>query len=242
MNADQAYLLNKQADLQTVPLFTGLEKAELDAVCRAAKLCRQGQDEYFFFQGDPAGKIYVLLDGRVKISQTNEDGQQVLFRAIRPTTLFGGLAMTKTEIYPVTAQAAEESTAACWLKEDFMGLVAKFPKLALNALGMMADRVQEFQDRFRELATERVERRLARTLLRLASQSGRKTEQGVLIDLALTRQDLAEMTGTTLFTVSRIISQWENQKLVITGRERIVISFPHGLVQIAEDLPPRPEG
>jgi CRP-like cAMP-binding protein len=149
--------------------------------------------------------------------------------------------MTQTEVYPVTAQVAEDSTAACWSKEDFLRLVASFAKLALNAMEMMASRIQEFQDRFRELATERVERRLARTLLRLASQAGRKTEQGVLIDLPLTRQDLAEMTGTTQYTVSRILSQWETQKLVISGRERVVISFPHGLVQIAEDLPPRPE-
>jgi CRP/FNR family transcriptional regulator, nitrogen oxide reductase regulator len=241
MDADQKYILAKQAELQDLPLFTGLDKAELEQVCQTAKLRRLGEDEYYFFQGDPATQLYVLLEGRVKISQTNADGQQVLFRAISPTTLFGGLAITQTEVYPVTAQVAEDSTAACWSKEDFLRLVAIFPKLALNAMEMMAGRIQEFQDRFRELATERVERRLARTLLRLASQAGRKTEQGVLIDLPLTRQDLAEMTGTTQYTVSRILSQWETQKLVINGRERVVISFPHGLVQIAEDLPARPE-
>lgn len=241
MNADQEYLLNKQADLKGIPLFTGLENVELETVCRAAKLCRKSQNEYYFFQGDPATQLYVLLEGRVKISQTNADGQQVLFRALSPTTLFGVLAITRSEVYPVTAQAAEDSSAARWSKEDFLSLVARFPKLALNAMGMTAIRIQELQDRFRELATERVERRLARTLLRLASQSGRKTEQGVLIDLPLSRQDLAEMTGTTLYTVSRILSKWETQKLVITGRERIVISFAHGLVEIAEDLPPRPE-
>ncbi|MDR3576781.1 MAG: Crp/Fnr family transcriptional regulator [Anaerolineaceae bacterium] len=241
MDKDQKYLLDKQADLQSVPLFVGLEKVEMEAVCRAAKLCRKELDEYFFFQGDPASQIYVLLEGRVKISQTNADGQQVLFRAIRPTTLFGGLAITKTEVYPVTAQVAEDSMAACWSKEDFLRLVTRYPKLALNAMEMMAARVQEFQDRFRELATERVERRLARTLLRLANQSGRKTEQGVLIDLPLTRQDLAEMTGTTLYTVSRILSQWETQKLIVSGRSRVVIAAPHGLVQIAEDLPTPPE-
>ncbi len=241
MDKDQEYLLKKWAELQSVPLFKGLDKVELEAVCGAAKLRRLAADEYFFFQGDPASQIYVLLEGRVKISQTNADGQQVLFRAISPPSLFGGLAMTQTEVYPVTAQLDEDSTAACWSKQDFLRLVARYPKLALNAMEMMATRVQEFQDRFRELATERVERRLARTLLRLASQSGRKTEQGVLIDLPLSRQDLAEMTGTTLYTVSRILSQWEIKKLVITGRERVTISFPHGLVQIAEDLPARPE-
>ena len=80
--------------------------------------------------------------------------------------------------------------------------------MALNAIQMMSDHVQEFQERFRQLATERVERRLARTILRLASQSGRKTDEGVLIDFPLSRQDLAEMCGTTLYTVSRTLSEW----------------------------------
>ncbi|MER3457798.1 MAG: hypothetical protein C4309_03385 [Chloroflexota bacterium] len=115
-------------------------------------------------------------------------------------------------------------------------LMERTPRLAFNALRLLAGRVQELQDRVRELATERVERRVARTLLRLARQAGRKVENGVLIDLPLSRQDLAEMTGTTLFTVSRVLSRWEQQGLVEAGRERVLIRFPHGLVRIAEDL------
>jgi CRP-like cAMP-binding protein len=95
----------------------------------------------------------------------------------------------------------------------------------------------EVQDRYRELATEKVERRIARTLLRLAAQSGRRVAEGVLIDIPLTRQDIAQMTGTTLFTVSRTLSEWERQGLLSVGRERVVIREPHALVKIAEDLP-----
>jgi CRP-like cAMP-binding protein len=76
-------------------------------------------------------------------------------------------------------------------------------------------------------------------LLRLARQAGRKVENGVLLDLPLSRQDLGEMTGTTLYTVSRIMSNWEQNGLIETGRERVVICNPHGLVTIAEDLPPK---
>jgi CRP-like cAMP-binding protein len=111
-----------------------------------------------------------------------------------------------------------------------------FPGLALNGLRLVAGRFQELQSRYQELATERVERRVARTLLRLARQTGRRTEEGVLIDLPLSRQDLGEMTGTTLYTVSRILSNWEQQALIQTGRERVIICNPHGLVVIAEDL------
>jgi CRP-like cAMP-binding protein len=118
-----------------------------------------------------------------------------------------------------------------------LGLMMRYPELAINALRVMAKRVQEFQDRYRELATERVERRIARALTRLARQAGRRTDEGVLIDLTLTRQDVAEMTGTTRFTISRTLAEWEQQGIVSVGRERIIITQPHALVTIAEDLP-----
>jgi CRP-like cAMP-binding protein len=82
-----------------------------------------------------------------------------------------------------------------------------------------------------------VERRIASALIRLTRQTGKRTERGVLLDLPLSRQDLAEMTGTTLYSVSRTLSGWEQQGLIESGRERIVILSPHGLVTIAEDLP-----
>jgi CRP-like cAMP-binding protein len=112
----------------------------------------------------------------------------------------------------------------------------QYPRLAINSINILSQRIQEFQDRLREMATERVERRIARTLLRLASQTGRKTEQGILIDLSLTRQDLAEMTGTTLYTVSRTLSQWEKDGLVKSQREQVMILAPHRLVVLAEDM------
>jgi CRP-like cAMP-binding protein len=102
---------------------------------------------------------------------------------------------------------------------------------------LMTSYIQEMQERYRELATEKVERRIARVLLRLTSQMGVKTKDGS-IELTFTRQDLAEMSGTTLYTVSRVLSEWERQGLVEAGRERVLIRKPHGVVQIAEELNP----
>ncbi|MHB8194207.1 MAG: Crp/Fnr family transcriptional regulator [Bellilinea sp.] len=219
-----------------IPFFSGLTPVEIDRVRSAGRRQKLPAGAFFFRQGDPAEAAYVLETGRVFLTQVTPEGQQVLLRVIGPGNMFGAVAVAQIEEYPVTAEAAEDCTALVWPKTVLMGLIEQMPKLALNAMRVMADHVQEFQDRFRELATQRVERRLARTLLRLASQAGKKTDEGVLIDLALTRQDLAEMTGTTLYTVSRILSQWETQGLVRSGRERVTIRFPHGLVSIAEDL------
>ena len=99
----------------------------------------------------------------------------------------------------------------------------------------LAGRVKEFQDRYRELATERVERRVAHGLLRLSAQIGKQVEGGILIDLTLSRQDIAEMTGTTIFTVSRTLSKWEAQGIIESGRERVLVRKPDALRAIADE-------
>ena len=101
---------------------------------------------------------------------------------------------------------------------------------------LMTGYIQEMQERYRELVTEKVEQRIARVLLRLAGQSGKRVEAGVLIELPFSRQDLAEMAGTTLYTVSRILSAWEKQGLITSGRERVTLTNPHAVMRLAEGL------
>jgi CRP-like cAMP-binding protein len=111
--------------------------------------------------------MYVLIKGRVKLSQIGQDGKQALIEVIKPTRLFGLVAMTSASTYPVTAQAAMESSAIYWTRVEMMGLVMREPKMALNAMRIMADQLQEIQDRFRQVTTLRVEQRLANTLITL---------------------------------------------------------------------------
>jgi CRP-like cAMP-binding protein len=224
--------------LQQSALFQGLAAAEIAAVIQAARRRRVQPEAVFFRQGDPALMLYVLTAGRVKLTQVTPEGHQLLLRVVGPGELFGAVGALGDAAYPATAQAADACRALAWDSATITALMERFPRLALNALAVVAGRVREFQDRYRELATERVERRVARAVLRLARQVGRKVETGVLIDLTLSRQDLAEMTGTTLFTVSRILSRWEQQGLIESGRERVLVRAPHSLVAIAEDLPP----
>jgi hypothetical protein len=116
-------------------------------------------------------------------------------------------------------------------------LMERYPRLALNTLGTLGGRLQETQTRLREISTERVERRIAHALIRLAEQTGKRVAGGIRIDFAISRQDVAEMTGTTLHTVSRTLSSWEGQGIVEGGRQRITIREPAALIAIAEDRP-----
>jgi CRP-like cAMP-binding protein len=111
--------------------------------------------------------------------------------------------------------------------------------IAVNAVRFVADRLHDLQRRYRQAMTERVERRVARAVLRLVHDAGRRVDGGVEITFPVSREDVAEMTGTTLYTVSRLLSAWEEQGIVRSGRQRIVLTKPHALVAIAEDLPPR---
>jgi CRP-like cAMP-binding protein len=222
--------------LRAQSLFKALPDEALRAVLEASRPRTVAEGEYFFFQEDPAEHVYMLDRGQVKLKQVTADGQEVILNVAGPGEIFGLIGFIENSHYPVSAEAATECLALSWDRPALTRLARDYPQIALNAMSQMAARVSDFQGQIRTLATERVERRLARVLLRLARQVGRKVEDGVLIDLSVSRQDLAEMSGTTLYTVSRILSQWERQGIIKAGRERVTIRWPHGLVAIAEDL------
>lgn len=224
------------------PLFRGAGPDELEAALQAARHCEVQRGGFFFHQGEPAESFYVIVEGRVRLTQLNPEGHQVIIHLMGPGDGMGIIVALSNMTYPLSAEAMADCEALRWDYESTVQLMKQHPSLALNGLRLVGSRFQELQDRYLELATERVERRVARALLRLARQTGKRVERGVLLDLPLTRQDLGEMTGTTLYTVSRILSGWEQQGLIETGRERIVICRPHGLVTIAEDLPEADQG
>jgi CRP-like cAMP-binding protein len=229
-----------QTEIETAQksaIFRGLSQDEFALVVEVARLKELEQGAYFFMEEDPAKIAYVLVDGKVKLTQVTTDGQQVILGYLTPGRIFGIIAILKGVAYPVSAEAVGTCRALAWPRETMNQQMEKTPRLALNALRIMAGQIREFQNRVRELSTQRVEQRIARAVLRLTRQSGRKTAEGVLIDLPLSRQDLAEMTGTTLYTVSRVLKEWEKNGLVQSKRQQVIILSPHGLVLIAEDIP-----
>lgn len=223
--------------LEQCALFKGLDRGGLEIVAQAARLLHVKKGAFFFYQDQPATTLYVLIEGRVKFTQVTPDGQQLLLRVIGPGEMFGTVAALGDAFHPASGQASSDCMALGWKSDDISALIERFPRIAANAIRFLAGRLSEFQDRYRELATERVERRVARTLLRLSGQIGKREGNGVLIDLPLTRQEIAEMSGTTLFTASRILSGWQQQGLIRGGRERVLILNAARLKEIAETAP-----
>jgi CRP-like cAMP-binding protein len=217
-----------------LPPFAGLGAADLESVLSEARSARYAKNAAVFRQGEDAHSFFVLLHGHVRATKTTPGGQQIVVRYVAPGETFGVATAIGLTQYPATATAVDDSVVLAWPSAIWPRLVARHPALAANTLQTVGSRLQETHARVIEMSTQQVERRVAHALLRLARQAGRKVEQGVEIDFPISRQDIAEMTGTTLHTVSRTLSAWEQQGLVEGGRQRIVLRDPHRLFELAE--------
>ena len=217
-----------------LPLFADLAPADLDDLLREAHAVHYDKNSVVFEEGQEADSFFVLLHGHVRATKVTPDGQQVVVRYVTPGEVFGVAMAIGLARYPATAMAVDDSVALVWPAAIWPRLVEKHPALATNTLQTVGNRLQDTHTRVIEMSTEQVERRVAHALLRLTQQAGRQIESGVEIDFPISRQDIAEMTGTTLHTVSRILSAWEQQGLIDGGRQRIVVRDPKKLAFLAE--------
>jgi len=160
----------------------------------------------------------------------------VIFRFVGAGELAAAVAVLKNRDYPVSAESVEETDVTGWDKQTFMQLMRRYPDITINLMNIILDRLEDIQDRYLELSTEKVERRIALTLLRLMRSAGSNTSDGIYIDIPLGRQNIADYTGTTLYTVSRTPSAWEEAGWIKSGREQIIITDPHSLVQFSESI------
>lgn len=220
--------------IRAFPLFAKVDDAAFEDMFSKAVTRHYPAGRPVFEQGGDAREFFVLIAGRLKVTQVTEDGQQVMIRIVNPGDLFGiAKALQRTD-YPGTATAAVDSAALAWPMSYWSQFIENSASLAVNAMQTVGQRLQESHSRIREMATEEVERRVAHAVLRLVQQSGRKEADGIRIDFPISKQDIAEMTGTTLHTVSRILTAWEGKGLVRGGRQKLLVRDPHGLMLLAD--------
>lgn len=220
-----------------LPLFAGLSAEDLSAVLGEARSVRVPRNGTVFEQGEDAHSFFLLLHGHVRATKTTPTGDQIVVRYVVAGETFGVALAIGLKHYPATATAVDDSIVLAWPSLVWPRLATKFPSLTASTLQTVGNRLQETHSRVIEMSTQQVEQRIAHALLRLAKQAGRKHDHGVEIDFPISRQDIAQMTGTTLHTVSRILSGWEQLGLVESGRQRIVLREPHKIVLLAEQNP-----
>ena len=216
-----------------LPMFAGVEPDDLNNILREAQPIRYQKGTNVFQQDEEAHSFFILLHGHLRVMKVTPDGQQVVVRYVTPGEIFGIAMAMGRGTYPATAVAVVDSLALVWPSAAWPRLVAKHPSLAVNTIQTVGSRLQDAHTRVVEMSTEQVERRVAHALLRLAKQAGRKGHDGIQIDFPISRQDVAEMTGTTLHTVSRLLSAWEKDGIVESRRKHIVVTQPHRLMLLS---------
>ncbi len=220
--------------LGRLPFFAGLARGDLQTVNQ--RFVEKGYEpgERIYAAGDPAERLFVVAEGKVKLLQHAPDGRDVLLDILASGEFFGNLAALGVAAYPDTAQA---QTTACILSirsDDFRQVLDAHPGLALKALEIMAGRLQAANQRVLRLSSLPVDRRIAFTLLELARKHGRQQDAGLLIELPLSRDDLAEMTGATIETVSRVMSQLQSRGIIASGRQWVAITDPEKLDEVLQ--------
>ena len=230
--------MDDQSDVEMLgrtELFRGAPVELLREIQRAAFRKRFAAGETVLRQGDATATVYIVVIGRLRAIQTTLDGQQVIIRYLGPGEVAGYAALAGGETYPGSLIAVDDCHLVGWSAAIIQDIMTRHSSIAMNAVRLLGARYLDMQVRLRELSTEKVERRLAHTILRLAQQAGRRTARGIEIAFPLSRQDLAEMSGTTLHTVSRTLSAWEERGIVDCGRRRIIVAKSQLLESIAEE-------
>ena len=224
--------------MQRAPVFRGLESQACADLVRLARDRRVVRRESFFLQGDPATDVFVLCAGRLKATQLASAGEQVILRLVGPGEMFGALEVGAGGQYSSGAEALEASHALLWDRCAFDEMAERNPVILRNVLRILSERMRLLEQSCRELATVRAAARVASALVRLAGQMGRPTDGGALV--ALGREDLAQLTGCTPFTVSRFLADWEALGYVKSRREAVVLVDAPALVRHVDAGPVRP--
>jgi CRP-like cAMP-binding protein len=186
--------------------------------------------EYVFWEGDPAEWFYVIALGSIKVTKMSSQGKETILSFFGPGEMFGEVAVFQDRPYPASAQTQSETRLLGIQKSVFIQFLSSHPLVALHIINILSGRLRDSQNRLRDLASERVEQRLARILMMLSAKLGQT--------LPFTRQELSDMTGTTTETTIRILSQWKQRGIISSTRGKTHIANDTKLRLLAEG-PPR---
>ncbi|MDA8100148.1 MAG: Crp/Fnr family transcriptional regulator [Nitrospiraceae bacterium] len=219
--------------LKKVALFKDLSDAELKELEPYLATVKFKKRETIFSEGEPPEWFYFVLAGKIKITKLSHEGKEIILEVISPTDIFGGVAVIRGFPYPANAVAMEDSEVVRISRKNLMRLVDRFPNLMYLIAMQLGDRMKSSYDSLKNIALERVEARIAALLLKLAGKVGVSSKDGTLIDMRLTKQDVADMVGTTVETSIRTFSKFKKQGLVTESGGKFVIRDKAGLASFS---------
>ena len=212
-------------------LFTGLTQHECMEIASCARARTFARDELLYMQGQPVHNTVLIQSGSVKSTQISPGGDEVILWMNGSGDAMGVPGAGASCSHTCSARAMEQCRALTWEYAKLQNILAEYPQIRKNISQILSNRLSELEERFREVATEKVAKRVALALLRLLKRIGRQSPGG--IEVSLSREELAQMTGTTLFTISRLLSKWGEQGFVVPRREAVLIKDPGRLLQLS---------
>jgi CRP/FNR family transcriptional regulator len=215
------------------PLFRGLSPADRAELASVSSLRSYDRGEELFAEGDPADALFVIVDGLVKVVKATPGGKEVILEIFGAGDPVGAVALFAGQPFPAGARAIEPTRCIVTPRAAFFARLESRPTLVRGLLAGFTHRMIELTARLSELAGARVEERIARLLLRKADEVARHEHGGLFIPLALSRQELADMTGTTIETAIRVMSRWAKQGLVATRDDGFVLLDRRRLAALA---------
>ncbi len=220
------------SQLARFAFFDDLSVSKIRDLTANASVVRFSAGEQIFRQYEDADRFFFLLEGNIRVVRVNENGEQMIIRTIPVGEMFGIAPALGRTTYPATAVAAVECIAVAWPVESWASLAERFPRFAKATQSAVGERLEETHEKFMDLAKVQVEYRLAKAVLTLLRQAGKDDQGAIKIDMPVTRQNLADMIGTTLHTVSRIMSDWQSKGIVKSGRGTVTVVLPAKLAEI----------
>lgn len=225
--------------LGQTPFFRVLPVAEIPTVAQSFHQHEYAAGDVIHLAGDPAARLSLVAAGMVRVARPTIDGQDVVLDVLHPGDYFGSLGLLGDATYPDEAVAQTHSCVLSTSATEFQALLTRYPPVAMATLDLVAQRLQAAHENIEQLSAWPVQRRLAATLLNLADRQPAVADAEALTELPFSRQDLADMTGATVETVSRVLSGFRRAGLVEGGRGWVAIRDRARLADLAAaDQPP----
>ncbi len=213
-----------QGQLAQIPLLNILSGQDRQRVLHELTEARYGKGEFIFREGDPTEYFHIVKEGTVKCVKSNPDGKECTLKMLMPGDLFCcDAAAFDGSRHPGTAQPMGDVSILRMSKKAYFEMLRRSPDAALEVIKYLGNRLNEAQEKAKVLALERADQRLAALLVELGARNGIKESQGIRLPLRLTREDMANMVGTTTETVIRIMSRFKQDDLVTGTANRLVI-------------------
>jgi len=212
--------------------FSEISSADCAVIVADAQELQFHRHSTIFSEGSPATQVALLLSGCMKVTQGGQD-QEVILRLNGPGDMLGKMGSQTRSNHLHTTYAVQASTALVWETDAFEALMVRFPLLRRNIASILKRHLNELEVRYREVSTEKVSSRLSNLLVRLVNQVGRRIDG--CVEISLSRRELAQLTGTTLFTVSRLLCQWEAQEIVSARREVVLVHDVLALTELSRE-------